>query len=115
MRMEVHSPVKLTFRLQERPDEVLDLATAFSKQPDEVRAALLDAIRQVELRSIDIELLRIENISRLKPITQDCRQDYAYWKAPNSLRWKSIKSMFFSKYSLAPGLSEEAKRRIVAR
>jgi hypothetical protein len=73
MRMEVRSRVRLNFRLQERPEEVLDLATAFSKQPDELRAALLDAIRQVELRSIDIELLRIENIFRLKLITQDSR------------------------------------------
>ena len=86
MRMEVRSRVRLNFRLQERPDEVLDLATAFSKQPDEVRAALLDAIRQVELRSIDIELLRIENIFRLKLITQDSRQDSAYWRAPTLLR-----------------------------
>jgi hypothetical protein len=91
MRMEVHSPVRLTFRLQKRPDEVLDLATAFSKQPDEVRAALLDAIRQVELRSIDIELLRIENMFRLKLITQD-------WRAPNSL-WAVLEACSHGKFN----------------
>lgn len=80
------SLVKVVLRFQESPSEDLDVATAFTKQPDIVREALLEAIRHFQLPSIDITLLRIENIFRstlktaltvpntLRPILEACRQ-----------------------------------------
>jgi hypothetical protein len=60
--MQSQSPAKIILRLQEWPDEDLDVAEAFAKRPDEVRDALLQAIRQVELPRTDITLLGIENV-----------------------------------------------------
>lgn len=52
---------KVILRLQEAPNEDLSVNTAFVKQPKVVQDALLEAIRQVPLRSINITLLRIQN------------------------------------------------------
>ena len=83
----MQSPVKIVLRLEQSTDEDLDVAEAFAKQPTIVREALLDAIRLVQIQSIDITFLQIENVFRsalkepwnepkgLEPILEACRQD----------------------------------------
>lgn len=84
--MQPQSPVEIVLRLQESPNEDLDVASAFAKHPDVVRQALLEAVRHVKLRSIEITLLQIENAFRsavdqpwaepkiLRPVLEACRQ-----------------------------------------
>jgi hypothetical protein len=79
--------VKLIFRFQEGPDEDLDVAEAFSKNPDAVRDVLGEAICQVELPASEFELLRIVRAFQsalqapwsgyrpLGPILEACRQE----------------------------------------
>ncbi|KAI9745912.1 MAG: hypothetical protein M1818_000593 [Claussenomyces sp. TS43310] len=84
--MQSQSPVEIIVRLPEGPNEGLDLATAFKRQPDKVRDALLEAIRQIGLRSADVELLKIhvafESAQKnrfseprdLRPVLEACRE-----------------------------------------
>ena len=86
METRIQSPVQIVMRLQQSPNDDLDVAAAFAKQPDVVREALLDAIRIVQLPAIDIALLRIEDAFRsalkqpwkepklLRPVLEACRQ-----------------------------------------
>lgn len=52
-------PIKIVLRLRRSPNEDLDVAEAFAKQPDVVREGLLEAISLVPLQPVDITLLRI--------------------------------------------------------
>jgi hypothetical protein len=77
--------VKLIFRLQERPDEDLDVTAAFAENPGAVRDALCKAICVVGLDH-KFQLLRIAGIfgsvlkkpwevyKPLRPILEACRQ-----------------------------------------
>ena len=72
--------------IQNSPNQYLEVATAFAQRPDVVRDALLEALRHVQLRSIDITLLRIEYVFRstlekpwkesktFRPVLEACRQ-----------------------------------------
>ncbi|PVH75967.1 hypothetical protein DL98DRAFT_574728 [Cadophora sp. DSE1049] len=86
MEMQSSSPARVVFRFENSPDEDLEVAAAFAQRPDAVRDALLEALRHVQLRSIDITLLRIEDVFRstlkekwrepriLRPVLEACRQ-----------------------------------------
>ena len=76
--MQSPSLVSLIIRLQDCPDEDLDVAAALAKRPTEVRAALIEAILQVHLSATETLLLRLENI--FKSALQ------APWKEPKALR-----------------------------
>ena len=61
MTLQPRMPVEVYLRLQETPDQYLNVETAFAKQPEGVYDALLEAICLVPLRSTHITLLGILN------------------------------------------------------
>ena len=79
-------PLHVFIRLQESPNQFLDVAAASIKQPTFVRDALLKAIRLVQLRPIDLQLLQIEHElqnafnspwkkpTRLQHVLESCRR-----------------------------------------
>jgi hypothetical protein len=58
--MSSQPSVQITLRFQ-GSEENLDVAGAFAKQPDEVRVAILDAVRLIQPPETDINLLKIES------------------------------------------------------
>jgi hypothetical protein len=79
-------PPGVFIKLQESPDEYVDVGAASVKRPTAVRDALLRAIRFVQLRPNDLKLLRLEvelqaafsspwkKPTILQPVLESCRQ-----------------------------------------
>ncbi|KFY80218.1 hypothetical protein V499_00892 [Pseudogymnoascus sp. VKM F-103] len=59
------STPKLILRLHDSSGNDFDVAEAFSTHPSDVRDALLEAIREVELRQADISMLQIEYLFKI--------------------------------------------------
>jgi hypothetical protein len=99
--------VRIVLRSQQWDVEDLDVATAFSKHPLEVRNVLLEAIRQVDLKESDIRLLLVERAfeSALKT-TMIMSGEYKMSELILSCSWddKPTASLFYEygkKYGLA--------------
>ncbi|KAL5344391.1 hypothetical protein ACLOAV_010651 [Pseudogymnoascus australis] len=71
------SPPKLILRFRDSSSNDFDVTEAFSTHPSDVRDALLEAIREVELRQADISMLQIEYLFKIS---------LPYWKEVKGLR-----------------------------
>lgn len=78
--MSSQPSVQITLRFQ-GSEEDLDVAGAFAKRPDEVRVAILDAVRLIKPREKDINLLTVESNFR-----HSLEEEEDKWVEPKVLR-----------------------------
>lgn len=78
--MSPQPSVQITFRFQ-GSEEDLDVAGAFAKRPNEVRVAILDAVRLIKPRENEINLLHIES-----NFWYSLEEEEEKWSEPKVLR-----------------------------